>query len=190
MANDTGRTRTPRKAAPALTATPATPRRRVRPRAAEAVLEGVVVGKAETVVPKADTIEFLGRTMRVKMVAPEQLVVWRRLANRLQGAEGAAEMDETPRDGETREQARARVSDYGMTQLDRMLKVVGSVLLDRVDRDWVEDQLLEGTVRLTTTGDIPGVADIISLTVDHFTASSRAEAASTTGPQPKARRRA
>ncbi len=193
MPNDTTRTRKApaRKAAPVAAVAPV---KRRRTAVARPVTPDLEVGKVETepVAAKRDTIEFLGRTMPVKMVAAEQLVVWRRIARRLQGGEAAAAMDETPRDGETVEDARSRVATYGLDQFDRILTIVSSVLTDPADVGWVEDQMLAGSLRLAAEDGKPAVADIISLTMDHFTRSrqQQGDVAPRTGPQPRARRRA
>lgn len=187
MANDT--TRAPRKAPKA-----AAPRRKATPR--PAVIEGVVVGKAETVAlsaaaapPARDTITFQGRTMAVRMPNAEQIALWPRLADRLNNRAG--DLDETPRDGETPAQARERVAQAAAKLYGRVLTLVTSVLTDQDDKDWVEDQIIAGdlTLAVADSDGQQSAADIISLAVQYF-ADKRGAAAPATGPQPKARRRA
>lgn len=180
----------PRKRAPRKTATTAVQRRTTgkartetlaAPFQADPPTVAAANGKA------ADTITFLNRTMRVRMPTPEQIVIWQRTARKLQGDTATSEMNATPRDGETAEQAQQRATDYATSALDRMLRVVTSVLVDPVDREWVEDQLLEGTLQLAPADGRQGAADIVSMAVATLTGRNEAP---TAGPQPRARRRA
>lgn len=133
------------------------------------VIDGEVVtpsnnGKAT----KPPTIEFRGRTMPVRFPTAEQLTVWNRTARRASEISG--------RDITNQEAA---------TLLDRVLRIIQSVLDEQADRDWVEDQLLDGGLTLAGDG---GATDIISMTVELMRGQAEADAP-TTGPAAKARRR-
>jgi hypothetical protein len=98
----------------------------------------------------ADTekeIEFSGRTLWVRVPSPEQLLVWKRTLGKLQGAEV---------EGWNGEQV--------MGALERTRKIIDSVLVHDTDKDWLDDQMLDGNLGLIET------AQIIQLTVEAFQA--------------------
>lgn len=109
-------------------------------------------------------ITYRGRTMNVVMPTPDQLAIWQRTALKLQGATQGMGNDEI------------------MRLLQRAVTLIGSVLVDEVDRDWVEEALLAGDL------DLMGAAAIVTLAVEHLSASAKAKAPRT-GPAPKARRK-
>lgn len=190
MANDAKETSPARKATPrkAAAAARASVGRRTTGKAA---LTAATFPAEAPAAAKADTITFLGRTMAVQMPTPEQLVVWNRLSKRLQSPEAQAMMDDTPRPGETQEDANKRANEYAAAQLDRMLTLTTSVLTDPVDHEWVEDQVLTRRLRLAGAPEGEAVAaDIIAMAVEHFTGRRAKPTAPATGPQPRARRRA
>jgi Protein of unknown function (DUF2510) len=123
-------------------------------------------------------IEFGGRTMNVHMPSPEQLAVWKRIASRL----SSADFTTPPGADLASEEARNRANEEAATLLGRAITIITSVLDDPVDRDWVEDSILDGTL------DLVGSTGIITATIDEFRKMKPATA-STTGPAPKARRR-
>lgn len=106
-----------------------------------------------------DTIIFRGRTMLAKRPSPEQLGMWKVTG------------DELSRVGPGIAAERASVL------LARAIKLITTVLADDVDRDWLHDQLLDGTLSLEDA------AGILTLAAAAFHA-----AAPSTGPRPKARR--
>lgn len=104
----------PRKATPKKTAkTAAAP-------AAEATADGTAEDQAQP-----PTITFEGRTMAVQMPTPEQLAVWSRTADKLTGRDFG---DMSP--------------EEGLKLFDRAQRIIGSVLSEPADRDWLEDQFL------------------------------------------------
>jgi len=133
------------------------------------------------------TIEFRDRTMKVRMPTAEQLAVWKRLANRAQFIGTAAEppkpCPECKGSGcdTCHGTGSARPGEI-MKLYDRALKIVMSVLVDEHDRDWVEDEFLEGRL------EILAASEILTKTVDEMVKAKNAK--SGTGPKskPKARR--
>lgn len=85
------------------------------------------------------------RKMTVRMPGPEQLAVWQRTAKRMAG------VDPDSVDGTT-----------AMKLLDRGLRFIQSVLVHEADRDWLEDQLLDGNLTLEEA------ARIVTLAMDAF----------------------
>lgn len=114
----------------------------------------------ETAVPAADVpaelereITFKDRVIWVRVPTPEQLLVWKRTVQKLQGADV---------DGWNGEQV--------MTALERTRKIIDSVLVHETDKDWLDDQMLDGSVGLIDT------AQIIQMTVEAFAENDNREA--------------
>lgn len=98
-------------------------------------------------------ITFRGRQVWVKMPRPEQLLVWRRTLTQLQG------MD--PNTGWT--------ADSVMAAMERLRRIVDSVLVNATDVAWLDDEFLDGT--LTFQELVP----IITLTVTAFAEAAENE---------------
>lgn len=134
-----------------------TPNRRARkappPQAAPAKTSGQ---RAE---PPKGEIQFRGRTMRVVMPQPEQILVWRRIHARLEAA---------------------NIRDWNgqevLDALDRVRKIIDTVLVDQADIDWLDDEMLAG--KLT----IRDASQILVDAVKSFANRSQRRAAKTTGP--------
>lgn len=109
-------------------------------------------------------ITFRDRTMRVKLPTPEQLLVWQRTIKLLQSA------DENGWDGE-----------QVMRALERTRKIIDSVLLERLDRDWLDDEMLDGNLTLIET------AQIIQLSIEAF--GQKNDAPAKAAPRKRAARR-
>ena len=99
-------------------------------------------------------ITFQDRQLWVRLPTPEQILVWKRTLNQLQSAEV---------DGWNAEQV--------MAALERTRKIIDSVLVHRVDVDWLDDQMLERKI------DLKGTAEIINQTVERFAEVAEAERA-------------
>lgn len=97
-------------------------------------------------------IEFLGRTLWVRMPSPEQLLVWKRTVNQLRGADVS---------GWNGEQV--------MKALERTRKIIDSILANGVDVEWLDDEMLAGRIGLRET------AQIIQKTVDAFVDAAERE---------------
>lgn len=97
-------------------------------------------------------IEFSGRKLWVKMPSPEQLLVWKRTLRKLQGADV---------EGWNGEQV--------LAALERTRAIIDSVLAHDVDKDWLDDEMLAGTISLKHT------AQLIQMTVEAFASAAEAE---------------
>ncbi len=73
-------------------------------------------------------------------------------------------------------ESRAREASQG---LSRALRIVGSVLADEEDRNWIEDQLLDRTI------DLSDALNVLNLAIEEMRA--RSKSAPTNGPAPKAK---
>jgi hypothetical protein len=115
-------------------------------------------------------ITYRGRRLNVVMPTAEQLAIWQRTALKLQAAGAAGGM----------------TGAEAMKLLQRILTLMGSVLVDEVDRDWIEDAILGGDL------DLMGAAAIVSLALTELSRQAEtlgAKAAPRNGPAPKARRK-
>lgn len=101
--------------------------------------------EAATELPPELEIPFAGRTLWVKMPTPEQLLVWKRTLRQLQAADVS---------GWNGEQV--------MKALERTRLIIDSLLVHEVDKEWLDDEMLAGTIGLMDT------AGIINGTVDAF----------------------
>jgi hypothetical protein len=90
-------------------------------------------------------IEFHGRAMWVRIPRPEQLLVWRRILAQLQT------IDQNDWTGET-----------VMAALDRLRKIIDSILVHTTDSTWIDDQMLDGTLAFQD------LAQIITKAVEAF----------------------
>jgi hypothetical protein len=76
-------------------------------------------------------IEFLGREMYVHMPSPEQLLVWRRVLDRLQRVD-------------TAEASGMEL----LNALERFRKIVDSLMANPKDIDWLDDEMLAGRLAI------------------------------------------
>jgi hypothetical protein len=94
-------------------------------------------------------IQFRGRQMYVRMPSPEQFLVWQRTVKKLQNLE---------------------TNNWNATQvmdaLERGRKIIDSVIVNHTDIEWIDDQMLEGTLGF------PETAQIIQLTTVAFQEAS------------------
>jgi hypothetical protein len=112
----------------------------------------------------APVLELNGRIIRVKMPTPEQLVMWQRIASRLTGT------DTTSVDP-------MRV----MKMIDQIVSIFRTVMVDDADGDWMEEQILYGTL------DFAKAATFVSDAVQLLSRQAK-PAAPTTGPVVRRRR--
>lgn len=112
----------------------------------------------------AGTIRFMGREIAVAPPTAERMVVWKNTVDRLSVFNASMPKDEQ------------------MRLLGRAVKVIQSVMANVDDQDWLDDQLLDGTLTLEQA------ADIITLAVDEYPGMAKQQAPRN-GPPPKARRR-
>lgn len=94
--------------------------------------------------PEAE-IDFQGRKMFVRMLRPEQILVWQRTLSQLEKADA---------------------SDWNATQvmsaLERLRKIIDSMVANSTDVDWIDDEMLAG--RLT----FQQASKIVTLAVEKF----------------------
>lgn len=143
-------------------------------------------GSAPTPTP-AGTITFRGRVMLYHRPTPDQLAMWKRIAER---AEASGRDFATPKpcpacEGKGCEACQGTGSAHTATILrlfDRAMNIITSLIADEADRDWLEDELIAGHFQLQDA------SEIIRLTVDAMIAG-KPSAAPRNGPAPKARRR-
>lgn len=106
---------------------------------------------AETVATPELEIEFAGRQLWVKMPSPEQLLVWKRTLKQLQAAD-----------------VQGWNGEQVMRALERTRLIIGSLLVHETDNDWLDDELLAGTIGLQDC------AGIINGTVEAFATAAEA----------------
>lgn len=86
------------------------------------------------------------RTMWVRMPQPEKLLVWQRTLDRLANVTDGASW----------------TSSEVMVALERLRKIVDSLLVNRTDVTWIDDQFLDGTLTFRT------LTPIIAQTLEAF----------------------
>jgi len=99
-------------------------------------------------------VMFRGREIWTKMPRPEQLLVWDRTIKRL-------------------EQAPVDASWTGseiMAALDRLRRIIDSILVNKADVTWLDDQFLDGEL------EFKDLAPFITMTVDAFADAAQEEA--------------
>lgn len=116
----------------------------------------------ETVVPDDKThppempereVEFQGRMIWVRFPRPEQLLVWQRTVRSLQKIE----------------EGNSWTGDNVMAALERGAKIINSIMVHQADRDWMDDQMLEGNLGFAEA------AGLIQKAVEAFQANDRQE---------------
>lgn len=120
-------------------------------------------------------ITFRGRTLLVTFPAPEKLLVWQRTLQRLQT-----------------DNVKDWNGQQALAALDRIRKVVDSLLVHPGDIDWLDDEMLAGRLKM------PELNELVHSVVDAFKAkqaeganrAGRRAAAKTTTTASPARRKA
>ena len=105
----------------------------------------------QTQVPELE-IPFAGRTLWVTMPSPEQLLVWRRTLRQLQKVD-----------------VKSWSAEQVMTALERARKIIDSLLVNKADVTWLDDEMLEGRVTLMNA------AEIINTTAAAFAEAAERE---------------
>jgi hypothetical protein len=113
-------------------------------------------------------ITFRDRVLWVRMPAPEQILVWKRTLRQLQTAD-----------------IQGWTGEKVMAALERTRLIIDSVLLHDTDKEWLDDEMLMGNLKLQET------SQIILLAVEAFTeAGNREERRAAKKPAKKAARKA
>ena len=124
--------------------------------------------------PQELPVMLLDREIFVRMPTPEQLLVWQRTVKRL---------TEAPVDA-------SWSGSQVMTALERLRKIVDSMMANPADRDWLDDQFLEGTVDFR--GLAPFITDVTTAFQEFAAANGNRDerrAAKKAGPAKKAARK-
>jgi hypothetical protein len=79
-------------------------------------------------------VMLLDREIYSRMPSPEQLIVWQRTIKRLQGVDDDASW----------------TGSEVMAALERLRKIVDTLMVNRVDIDWLDDQFLDETITFQT----------------------------------------
>lgn len=135
--------------------------------------------------PYGDPELGLARRMKVTPVNPEQVTVWQANGERfaaLTSEWGDADraMAGLPDDDPRVLALRRRRNEQATRTLSRALRLLKSVLADEADQDWLENQLMDGGMKLEG-----GAVKVFGLAVDAYQ-QWRGDAAPTTGPVKKA----
>lgn len=117
-------------------------------------VQGVTEQSALNLVPAELAITFEGRMLWVRLPKPEQLLVWKRTMRQLQDAE-----------------VRDWNAEQAMIALERVRKIIDSILVNKVDVTWLDDEMLEGNV------DLKKAATIVQMTLDAYIQAAEAEKA-------------
>jgi hypothetical protein len=97
-------------------------------------------------------ITFRGREIWTRLPSPEQILVWKRVLHRLQ------ELDDTELTGEAL-----------ITALDRGRRVIDTLIVNRADKDWLDDQFLDGELTFQDIAPLP------TIVAEAFAAAQAAE---------------
>ena len=115
--------------------------------------EQVAAEAAEEVTVPDLPVMFMGREIWVRMPKPEQLLVWQRTVDRLTQAPVDASWS----------------GSEVMAALERLRKIVDTIMVNRADITWLDDQFLEGTV------DFKQLTPFITQAVQAFADAAEAE---------------
>lgn len=96
--------------------------------------ETVAAEPAEEAAPVELPVMFMGREIFSRFPSPEQLIVWQRTIKRLQGVDESASW----------------TGSEVMAALERLRKIVDTLIVNRADVDWLDDQFLDETVTFQT----------------------------------------
>lgn len=83
------------------------------------------------------TVSFQGRDVKVKLPTPEQLLAWERLLGKLEKVS-----------------KEAATVDSLKTILNRVTRIIDSVVVEEADREWLEDGRMDGTVTIENASQI------------------------------------
>lgn len=92
--------------------------------------------KDEAQKPIVKTVTFKGRKIRVRTPSPEQVMVWQRVLNQISDAGNNVTGEEA------------------LSMMNRARKIVDSILVDDRDKEWLDDQMLDGTMFFDDLGDL------------------------------------
>lgn len=111
-------------------------------------------------------VMFMDREIFSRMPSPEQLIVWQRTIKRLE----AAPMDASWTGSEV------------MAALERLRKIVDTLMVNRADVDWLDEQFLDETVTFQTLA--PFITDVVNAFQEFAAAQGNREARRATKKAP------
>lgn len=119
-------------------------------------------------------VMFMDREIFSRMPSPEQLIVWQRTIKRLE----TAPMDASWTGSEV------------MAALERLRKIVDTLMVNRADVDWLDEQFLDQTVTFKTLA--PFITDVVTAFQEYAAAQGNREQRRATkkAPAKKATRKA
>jgi hypothetical protein len=112
---------------------------------------------AETEAPLELPVILLGREIFVRMPSPEQLLVWDRTVKRLTNAPVDASW----------------TGSEVMAALERLRKIVDTLLVNRIDADWMDDQFLDQTLDFQKLA--PFIAEVVAAFQEYAAANGNRE---------------
>lgn len=128
------------------------------------------VEQAPAAMPEVE-VQFRGRAVWVRMPRPEALLIWQRTLTKLESG---------PAGGWT--------GSTVMVALERLRKIIDSILVNEVDKTWIDDEFLDGTMVFQD------LVPLVNLAVEKFAELSEQatpnRAARRAKPAKKARRKA
>lgn len=119
--------------------------------------ETVAAEPAEEAAPVELPVMFMDREIFSRMPSPEQLIVWQRTIKRLE----AAPMDASWTGSEV------------MAALERLRKIVDTLMVNRADVDWLDEQFLDETVTFQTLA--PFITDVVNAFQEYAAAQGNRE---------------
>ena len=133
------------------------------------------VAEEEVTIPEVE-VQFQGRSIWARMPSPEQLLVWDRTVRNLTDAP----VDES------------WTGSQVMRALDRLRRIVDTILVNKADVEWMDDQFLDG--KLTFRGLAPFIAKVVDAFADaaeqaNATSNRAAKRAAAKKPAKKAARK-
>jgi hypothetical protein len=134
-----------------------------------------VTPEGEEAAPVELPVMFMDREIYARMPSPEQLIVWQRTIKRLE----TAPMDASWTGSEV------------MAALERLRKIVDTLMVNRADIDWLDEQFLDETVTFQTLA--PFITDVVTAFQEFAAAQGNREARRATkkaAPKKAARKKA
>lgn len=129
---------------------------------------------AEEEAPIELPVMLLDREIYARMPSPEHLIVWQRTIKRLEDAP----IDASWKGSEV------------MAALERLRKIVDSLMVNKVDVNWLDDQFLDETITFRTLA--PWIIDVVNAFKEHAASTGNREErrAAAKTPTKKATRKA
>lgn len=102
------------------------------------------------IVPELE-VDFHGRPVWCKMPSPEQILVWKRTLTKLQSADSGS-----------------WTGEEALVALERLRKIIDSMLVNKADIEWLDDEMLVGNISLKE------LAPLMVSTIERFGEAAQA----------------